>query len=416
MHDQPVDIIHRSPGITAIYNELKTSTRNNVLDLGSASAASFQFFSRLSCHIHFEGLDTFLEECGEAWVSGEALRAGLDDYLSTFADDKPFDVILAWDILNYVDRETLQWLIARLNQYSRANTLLHTVKYMGRNLPATPRHFQILDQYQVRMRCAGVLCSRPFPVMDTATTLKSLRDYTMEYSYTQQEGMAQDVTEQVLRYQPDGGSSKRQAASAELGVLPQATVQHRSYGLEQVCDFLRNTNNSSVLDLGGKAARNGDFFLGCAENFYAEDLLPALLNASAERGEPLIRQHALRYDSNITFDVILAWDLFNFCSREQLAAIYEKLRPHMHSDTKIFTLFYTGAEVPEKPQRCYVLDDKHIALLPAPKHATSKSAAPDGELTAVALLKIFHEFSLARTYIVQPGMQRGIYEYIFQSK
>src|SRR5690606_3573877 len=98
--------------------ELKLSKRNNILDLGSSSAASFQFFSRLSCHIHFEGVDSFLADCGEAWASGEALRESLDDYLSEFADGKKFDIILTWDIFNYLDRETLQWLVARLNQHS----------------------------------------------------------------------------------------------------------------------------------------------------------------------------------------------------------------------------------------------------------------------------------------------------------
>ena len=409
--DQPVEVIHRSPGITAIYNELKSSTHNSVLDLGSASAASFQFFSRLSCHIHFESIDNFFAECGEAWVSGETLRAGLDEYLSAFSDTKQFDVILAWDIFNYLDRDTLQWLIARLNRHCRPNTLLHSIKYVGRNLPAVPRHFQILDQYQTRMHCAGVLCSRPFAGMDTATVLKSMRTYTMEYTYMQQEGMAQDLTEQVLRYQPDGKNNNRQIASAELHSMPHATLAHRSYGLELVCEHLQKTPAATVLDLGGKATRNGDFFLRYAENFYVEDLLPSLHKSPTETEPSLIRQHALRFDSAVKFDVILAWDVFNFCTSEQLSAVYEKLRSHMHENTLVFAFFYTGAEVPERSQKCYVQDDKTIALLPA-----SKKPAADSEFTAVSLLRIFRDFSLANTCIMKPGMQRGIYEYLFQSR
>lgn len=407
---QPVDIIHRSPGITAIYNELKNSTRNSVLDLGSASSASFQFFSRLSCHIHFESMDDFFEECGDAWISDDALRAGLDEYLSVFPPSKKFDVILAWDIFNYLDGETLQWLIERLNSHCRPNTLLHTIKYVGRNLPAVPRHFQILDQYQTRMHCTGVLCSRPFPLLDTAKLLKSLRSYTMEYTYMQQEGMVQDVTEQVLRYQPEGKRNNRQIASAEMNTLPHRTLAHRSYGLEMVCEQLQRTADATVLDLGGKPTRNGDFFLQYAENFYVEDVLPSLHKSPEEKGA-LLRQHALRFDEAVKFDVILAWDIFNFCSAEQVAAVYEKLRPHLHGHTLIFAFFYTGMEIPERSQKCYVQNEKEIALLPTPK-----KPAADSEFNAVTLLRILRDFSLAKTWIMKPGMQRGIYEYVFQSR
>lgn len=411
---QAGEIIHRSPGITAIYNELKSSRRNNILDLGSSSGKSFEFFSTLSCHIHFEGVDAFLAESSDAWMSGAALRAGLDDYLSEFGEGKKFDIILAWDILNYLDRETLHWLVVRLNRYCHANTLLHCLKYVGRNLSASPRHYQIIDQYSIKMSDPGTLCSRPFPSLDTNTTLKSMPGYSMEHTFMQQEGMAPDVSEHVLRYRPDEKTSKRQMASAELSrateLLPHAALPHRSYALENICAGLRGLQNATVLDLGSKATHSGDFLLEYAEKVYVEDILPSLVATGAAGEASHIRQHALRYQADVKFDVILAWDLFNFCTRAQLAAIHQKLEPHLHSETKIFAFFYNGAELPDRPQKCYVLDEKNIALLPAPGR---KAAGED--LTAVALLKVFHEFHLANTYILRPGMHRGVYEYIFQS-
>lgn len=406
-----VEIIHRSPGLTTIYNELKDSRRNNILDLGSASGSSFRFFSQLSCQIHFESLDGFLANCGEAWASGAALQKGLDNYLTHFDANKKFDIILAWDIFNYLDRDTLQWLIARLNPHCHANSLLHTIKYLGRKLPAAPRHFQIIDQYKIKTTSAAVLCSRPFASLDTSTTLKSLPGYVMEQTFIQQEGMAQDISEQVLRYQPDSKNQKRQGASAELirDAVPPYTEAHRSYGLELICAHLRTVNNAAVLNLGSKATHSGDFFLNYADQVYVEDIIPSLI-APSGTSEIQIRQHALNYKSDLKFDVVLAWDLFNFCSHAQLLAIYEKLRPHLHTDTHIFTFFYAGREKPARPQKCYVLDDKNIALVPVPKRRVSEP-----ELTAGAVLKVFAEFHLANTYILRPGMHGGIYEYIFKA-
>lgn len=406
--DTPADVIHRSPGVTAIYNELKSSARNNILDLGSSSALSFNFFTQLSCHIHFENVDGFLEDCPEAWSSSESLRAGLDDYLSNFSEEKKFDIILVWDIFNYLDQNTMSWLVNRLNRYSHPNTLLHMVKYIGRNLPARPRHYQIIDQYQVKISCSGILCSRPFPNMDTTSMLKGMTNYVMEYTYMQHQGMSQDITEHVLRYQPDGKSNKRREASAELpgNLRGLDAIPHRSYGLEHICKYLLSIQNATVLDLGSKVTRTSDFFHLYAENVYVEDIIPSLTE-----NDSAIRKHALRYPEHIKFDVVIAWDLFSYCNRTQLAAIFQKLQPHLHEKTKIFAFFYTSSELPVRPQKCYILDDKSIALIPAPKRPSSST-----ELSAVGLLKIFNQFNLENTYILQPGMLRGIYEYIFQAK
>lgn len=408
----PGEIIHRSPGITAIYNELKSSSRNNILDLGSSSGLSFNFFSQLSCNIHFENVDGFLEDCGEAWSSSESFLKALDAYLSSFSEDKKFDVILAWDIFNYFDRSTLEWLINRLNPYCRVDTLLHMVKYIGQNIPATPRHYQILDQYQVKITNNDLWCSRPFPNMDTASILKAMPGYAMEHTYLQHQGMTQDITEQVFRYQPNGKTNKRREASAELPIHAgiSATLEaHRSYGLETICAYLKTIENACVLDLGSKVTRSNDFLHEYAEDIYVEDLAPSLMTSSTD--EHAIRQHALRYEHDILFDVIFAWDLFSYANRAQLEMIYQKLLPHLHANTKIFAFFYTGSELPVRPQKCYIVDDKNIALVPAPKRASGEK-----ELSAVALLKVFRQFNLANTYILRPGMHRGIYEYIFQTK
>jgi hypothetical protein len=405
------ELIHRSPGITAIYNELKSSSRNNILDLGSSSGLSFNFFSQLSCNIHFESIDDFLKDLHS--TPDKNFLTQLDDYLSSFSQEKKFDVILAWDIFNYFDSESLKWLINRLSQHCRADTLLHMVKYIGRNIPATPRHYQIMDQYQIRICGQELWCSRPFSNLDTATMLKAMPGYSMEHTYLQHQGMTQDISEQVFRYQPDGKNNKRREASAELPIHTgiSATMEaHRSYGLETICEYLKTQQNACVLDLGSKVTRSGDFLHQYAEQVFVEDLAPSLIS-SPNSDEPAIRQHALRYNPDVKFDVIFAWDLFSYCSRAQLELIYQKLAPHVKPNTKMLAFFYTGSELPVRPQKCYIIDDKNIALVPAPRRDPNEK-----ELSAVALLKVFNQFNLANTFILRPGMHRGIYEYVFQTK
>lgn len=406
--------VYRSPGITVIYNELKTSTRNTILDLGSSSAASFQFFSQLSSQIHFEGIDTILHEPGTDIMTGDMLRAALEDYLSTFAADKKFDVILAWDIFNYLDPTTLNWLMHRLSQHCRANTLLHCIKYVGRHMPAAPRQYQLLDQYHINMQTVGAESALRFATMNTSTLLKNMPGYLVDHTYMRHEGMPQDITELVLRFQPDKKDNKRQLASAELAHsaedLPKHTLAHRSYAMEQICAHLRSLPNATVLNLGAKETHSNDFFLTHAEQVFAEDLVYSLVApTSPTDSTSALRQHALSYAPGIKFDVILAWDLFNHCSSIQLAAIHKKLLPHLHQNTKIFALFYAGAHKPQWPQKCFVVDEQNLALVPAAKRTVAKE-----DISAVGWLKIFGEFKMQSTFIFKPGMLQGICEYVFQ--
>src|SRR5687767_11639374 len=88
---------HRSPGLTAIYNEIKVSRFNRVLDLGASSAKSFNFFRELSCKIRFANLiECVVDERSNPRVGDDLVR-GLAAYLDEFPGEEQFDVILAWD-------------------------------------------------------------------------------------------------------------------------------------------------------------------------------------------------------------------------------------------------------------------------------------------------------------------------------
>jgi hypothetical protein len=421
------DIIHRSPGLTAIYNEIKASKRNKILDLGSASTSSLSFFSRKSCHIHFENMNEFLVDYSDSRRLGKNIRDALEEYLHSFSENEKFDVVLTWDIFNYLDKDTFYWLINRLNTYSHADTLLHMIKYIGKDIPSSPCYFQILDHYQVKISQPGIFSKRAFPTLDSAHMLRGLSQYAIEDIYLQHNGMAHDITEQVLRYQPVKKHIKKSLASSELyktdlvpsnsGVHNSSGVGadgleavHRSYGLENICTYLSGLQHANLLDLGSRITRSSDFFHEYAENVYVEDLVPSLIKPSSSNEPPkvLVRQHALRYGKDIKFDVILAWDIFNFCSREQLAFIYEKIKPHVHVGTKLVCFFYKSSELPEKPRKYYILDNKHIALVPSAKRSEAKE-----DFSSIALLKIFQHFQLEHPHILQPGMHPGLYEYVF---
>lgn len=410
----PPHLPHRSPGLTAIFNELKHSNRNRVLDLGSSSARNFTFFSQLSCNIHFESLDDLLGGLPPEEASGDLLIAHLENYLTNFSASERFDVILTWDIFNYLDLEGIHWLVTRLNKFCHSNTLMHAIKYVGTQVPASPQNFHILDQYQVQV-VTNPAAARRLENYSTVHLLRHMPHYYLENSYLNYSGMIPSLAEHVFRYLPERKAHTQKKASDELSQdsspyqldsKTPSSSRHQSAAMYSLCGHVENLKNGNILDLGLKNRNNYEFWIERAEGFYAENLYAQLI----EQKSAALKPHHLNFSRDLTFDVILAWDIFNYLSLEQIKAVFQKLRVHSSSGTRIHAILYCGREIPVQPQKFYLSSEHELAVTPNPKRLTEHS------LTLSSLLKALQDYSLLESYVYRPGMQRGIYEYIFAIK
>jgi hypothetical protein len=94
-----------APGIASLFSNLDEDGSHAVLDLGPASESSFRIYSRFARRIRFAGI---LEapSRGETWTA--ALRL-LPDKVDT-----PFDLVLAWNLLDRVPPELRSPVVERL--------------------------------------------------------------------------------------------------------------------------------------------------------------------------------------------------------------------------------------------------------------------------------------------------------------
>jgi hypothetical protein len=409
---------HRSPGITAIYNELKVSREHRVLDLGSSSARNFNFFTQLSCKIRFENLTECLVDNGQHSRIGQTLQSALEDYLNPFQQDEKFDVVLTWDLINYLDEAAVAWLVAKLVSLCRPNALLHLVKYTGSNIPLVPRCFQILDAHQISLQQTTASGQRRHQGHETARLLRLMPDFYIESSYMNFEGMVPGLVEQVLRFQPQKALGARRLASDELaqhdnGLSYQDTQlrqAHISSALPVLLQPKIDGEPLTILDLGLKNKNNWDQLYRLTHDLYAENLHQELQIQSKQQTEPVFKPHMLNFPPVLKFDVILAWDILNFMSPTLIEALFTKLAPHSHENTRLHTIIYSGRETPAAPQQFQMLNFSELEIYPGAKR---EGFAP---LTSTRLLKAMKCFHLEDSYVFRPGMQRGIYEYLFRRK
>lgn len=405
-------------------------------------AANFNFFSGLSCKIHFENLDEFIEEFGV--LSADNLNYRLEKFLLRHDSSNKFDIILAWDLLNYLPLTAVGQLFTLLNDYCHPNTLMHSVKYLNSNIPEKPARFEIVDKYHMQIG-ARALAPRKIAAHQTAALLKQIPQYYLHNNLMNESGMASGIAEHVMRFMPDKSVRKQQVASAEIyrpdfnpqerpatskkprigtaknkkapvsdgKVSPFSESHYQSPTIQHLLngEFRKRT----LLDLGLKSMHNLDTWRQFFHRVYAEDL-PASLHWRNYANEAIrtvsavpVSNEALQFEPGLTFDVITLWDCFNYCSPDQIAAIGNKLSRHCLPGTQILVMSYSGAEIPAQPQRYRLANDGYHCLSQA-----RKAPRPANSVTTASIMKLIPGWIIKKTSVFSPGMKPGVAELLFE--
>ena len=91
-----------------------------VLDLGSPTPHSVRFFNQFRCRVHFAGI---LDD-------EDDLACSLD-----FASDVRFDVCLFWDILNYFESKTLEFVLRTVTEHLNDDCRAHAFLAFSQSVP-----------------------------------------------------------------------------------------------------------------------------------------------------------------------------------------------------------------------------------------------------------------------------------------
>lgn len=131
---------HHSLALPDLLSQLHPDRRLHILDLGPAIGANVDFWTeRHLCTVEVADLYPTLLAAPRADPVA-AVAAALPDNGS-----RPVDVVLAWDVFNYLDRPRLKALGERLAARSRPGTLLLALLWTGKEIPAEPGRFLIQD-------------------------------------------------------------------------------------------------------------------------------------------------------------------------------------------------------------------------------------------------------------------------------
>ncbi len=199
---EPQPPLYRSPALKELVSRLPPEGVHSILDLGPASGANIEFFSRFRCRLQIADLP-------DALNSPEVQDSLRSDPEAAFKrilpiGHEPFDVVLSWDVFNYLSRDQLRLFAANLAWLCRAGGFMLAYISTNKEIPAVAGDFQIADGQTVLWR-PRTAARRASPLFAPAEVERLISGFGVVYSVLMRHG----VREYLFERRKDGAGPLR---------------------------------------------------------------------------------------------------------------------------------------------------------------------------------------------------------------
>jgi hypothetical protein len=160
-----------------------------ILDLGAANGTNVAFLSRYPCKLHIADLYRSLRREG-----GPLPRAAdqFDRALALQLPEGEFDLVLAWDFLDYLNEVQLEVLGRHLRRRTAPQARVFALISYLSEIPDRPYAFHIMDEETLRYADPSGL-ERPSPKYKEPELLRRLPDFAVETSFLLRHGVQEYV-------------------------------------------------------------------------------------------------------------------------------------------------------------------------------------------------------------------------------
>lgn len=194
--------MYRSPTLRALTSRLRGDALHHILDLQPAVGANVEFFSRFSCRLQIVDLLSAL-------TAGDVQQLLLDDAGATFrrvlpSPPEPFDVVLAWEVFNYLSPSQFRCLVECLGNLCRADAVMLAFIATKKEIPLLPPVFRIVDEQTLHWQPKTAV-TRPGPRFPPAEVEKMTQGFVVVHSVLMRHGVQEYLFERRSDRGPDSG-------------------------------------------------------------------------------------------------------------------------------------------------------------------------------------------------------------------
>ncbi len=134
-----------SKALNTLLYRLKATDRDyRFLDLGPASGQKLEFLSQYGTKVHFEDLYRTLNSFDYLSPEDGLSYDSIFRYLLPYQRSIRFDVVLGWDLLNYLRPEEFKHLMRHLTRFCRPGALLFALISTQKTIPEQPASIEII--------------------------------------------------------------------------------------------------------------------------------------------------------------------------------------------------------------------------------------------------------------------------------
>lgn len=149
---QEADFAFKSPLLYDLLGPYREDGYCQVMDLLPASRQLIEYFSDRSCKLFLPGFrDGLLTMKPDVLDTETKLNRKFIKYLGFKKQNKnSLDIILLWNLPNYIDKDILRALILYLLPHCSDNVILHAYIHTRENMPASPGAYRLSGENKVR--------------------------------------------------------------------------------------------------------------------------------------------------------------------------------------------------------------------------------------------------------------------------
>lgn len=175
--------LYKSLGLTALLESMRRKGQGlRILDLGSAVGSNVELLSQIGCKLHIGDLYASRSTA----VEGEEL--GQEFFEQLFPADTKLDVVLAWDLFNYLQRKEMARLGVLLRRHCKPGALIFTLMWSQKQIPAQPIRFRIQEKGHLLYERRTEL-ERPGPRYVPAEISGLLKGFRVDRSFLLRHGI-----------------------------------------------------------------------------------------------------------------------------------------------------------------------------------------------------------------------------------
>lgn len=184
--------VYNSLGLRALLDRIRDDRSYTILDLGPALEANVRFWSEFSCRLHIHDLYGRFREKKVAVRPGEEFGEATISALLDFSDETVFDIVLAWDLFNYLDLRELEAFVQKLGRWCRRGTRLFALVSSLPRISAVPLRIRILSHEQLTCELSSER-TRPCPRHSPRDITRAMGRFTVSRSFLSRHGIQEYI-------------------------------------------------------------------------------------------------------------------------------------------------------------------------------------------------------------------------------